>query len=59
MMDEETIHRIRAQIDVWDELRMAKKRDYIAAGMPDDEADDRATHEVRMEIRRSDFWKTL
>jgi len=58
-MGDELIERIRAQIDIWDELRKKKQADYIAGGMAAEEAEERATHEVRMEIRFSDFWKTV
>ena len=51
--------RVMAQIDVWDELRKTKKREYIAQGIDPEEADERATTEVRMEIRRSDFWQSI
>jgi len=51
--------RVMAQIDVWDDLRKTKKREYIAQGIDPEEADERATTEVRMEIRRSDFWKSV
>ncbi|MEY9235435.1 hypothetical protein ABIF78_007758 [Bradyrhizobium japonicum] len=47
--------RIRAQIDIWDEQRKAKLREYIAAGMDPDAADERATNEIRQQIRRSDL----
>jgi hypothetical protein len=42
----------RAQIDMWTTLMDAKKREYIAEGMSEEDAEDKACAEVRAEIRR-------
>jgi hypothetical protein len=40
------------EVDAWDRHRQSLKRQYVAEGMSEEAADDKATAEVRREIRQ-------
>jgi hypothetical protein len=41
----------RHEVDAWDAHRLELKRKYMAEGMGEEAADDKATNDVRREIR--------
>lgn len=43
----------KLEIDAWERRRLRIKQHYIARGMPEEDADDKATDDIRREIRKS------
>ena len=44
---------IRAEVDAWERRRLRIKQFYISQGRSEEDADDRATEDVRRSIRES------
>ena len=42
----------KQEVDIWTAYFETKKREYVAQGMSEEDADERASREVRDEIRR-------
>jgi uncharacterized protein len=51
LLDRQGDEILRREVDQWDQRRLRIKQRYIDEGMPEDAADDKATDEVRREIR--------
>lgn len=50
---EDLARRKRAEVDIWDGMLRQKVREYERQGIPLEEAEERASRDVRREIRRS------
>jgi hypothetical protein len=53
MDQEELTRRKRAEVDVWDGMLRQKTREYERQGMPLEQAEEKASADIRREIRRS------
>ena len=53
-MDDRELHqRKRAEVDIWDGMLRQKTREYERQGIPLEEAEERASRDIRREIRQS------
>lgn len=53
-MDDTELHqRKRAEVDIWDGILQQKVREYVRQGFSCNEAEEKASADIRREIRRS------